>query len=401
MGASGSKKTSKLDETAMPKQPTDQTPPSGGDERVIEALIKLYEASVVGTFRDSERDFLVDLRKLLKTARCEDGDARDEALNRLCELDGGVLQLDRPRRDPAIIHRVRVPRGNEGALFALIKIPSPTQRRKALADQFSNAGTFAVSARWEKTWSNWCRQRSEAASGGCSVAPFDREATQSNAELLALLPKLLNWEGESLVRFASCALCGDSKTLESLAAKEKNGEFRDQLRGKLGRLLDEITEGKIRCLEDLGILPNPRFALVHGPLRLRLNGEWLDLNLLHGPFRLAEHDIKRAEAIETTALRCITVENETSFHELAKLRSGELLIQTSYPGSGTLTLLHRLPPQLEFWHFGDSDEAGFEIFRDLREKSGRNFQSLHMQQGRIPSEQESLGPPHYPRWPFY
>ena len=64
-------------------------------------------------------------------------------------------------------------------------------------------------------------------------------------------------------------------------------------------------------------------------------------------------------------------------------------------------LLQRLPDEMEFWHFGDSDEAGFDILRVLREKSGRNFQPLHMQRGRIPFEQESLGRPKLKNWPFY
>ena len=110
---------------------------------------------------------------------------------------------------------------------------------------------------------------------------------------------------------------------------------------------------------------------------------------------------ERAESLVTTAKHCLTIENETSFHELAKLQSDELLIQTSYPGSGTLRLLHRLPAEMEFWHFGDSDDADFDILRVLREKSGRNFQPLHMQSGRIPYEQESLGRPNLKRWPFY
>jgi hypothetical protein len=131
-------------------------------------------------------------------------------------------------------------------------------------------------------------------------------------------------------------------------------------------------------LEDIGILANPRFVLLHGPLRLRLDGEWLDLRLLAGPFRLSEHDVTRAQTVETTASRCLTVENETTFHELAKLRCGELLIHTSFPGSGTLALLRRFPAHLEFWHFGDTDSKGFEILRDLRERSGRPFRALHM-----------------------
>jgi hypothetical protein len=121
-------------------------------------------------------------------------------------------------------------------------------------------------------------------------------------------------------------LCGNSKILEALAGKDRDGEFRDKLRGKLGKLLEDITGGQIHVLDDLGILPNPRFALVHGPVKLKLEGEWLDLGRLQGAFRLSERDIVRAQDLLTNARRCLTVENETSFHELAKLQSGELLV---------------------------------------------------------------------------
>jgi len=132
-----------------------------------------------------------------------------------------------------------------------------------------------------------------------------------------------------------------------------------------------------------------------------LDGEWLDLGRLQGAFRLAQSDIERAGQIATTATRCLTIENEASFHELAKFQGGELFIQTSYPGSGTLALLRHLPSAMEFWHFGDSDDAGFEILRVLRESSGRDIRPLHMKRGRIPFEQESLGKPTNSRWPYY
>lgn len=50
--------------------------------------------------------------------------------------------------------------------------------------------------------------------------PFDWEPSTANAVLLSFLPKLLAWEGDSLVRFASCVLCGDSKLLESIGGGE-------------------------------------------------------------------------------------------------------------------------------------------------------------------------------------
>jgi hypothetical protein len=90
-------------------------------------------------------------------------------------------------------------------------------------------------------------------------------------------------------------------------------------------------------------------------------------------------DLSRVTGIETDATRCLTIENETVLLELAKLQSGVILIGTNgYPGIATLMLLNALPQRLEFWHFGDSDPAGFDILRDLRERSKSDFGSLHM-----------------------
>jgi hypothetical protein len=354
-------------------------------------------------------DFQPELPVVLRASKCEDGDLRATAVRDLEQAEAlGLLRLERHRRDPDIILKVRVPLANEPALFAYIGEDTPTQMRRTLARQFNDAAIVAVPEKWRGSWRTFCQRRHDAALCGDAIAPFDRTDLAANAELLALLPKLLKWGAEpdetrrtSLVRFSSCVLLGNSKRLEELAAQEKDGQLRNKLRGKLGRLLEEITGGEVRTLDDLGILPNPRFALVHGPLRLLLGGQWLNLGLLQGPFRLSLEDTVRADAIETTACRCLTVENETSFHELAKLRSGELLVQTSFPGSGTLALLKRLPITLEFWHFGDSDEPGFEILRDLRERTGHDFHPLHMERGRKNFEQESLGRPTLAAWPFY
>jgi hypothetical protein len=65
-----------------------------------------------------------------------------------------------------------------------------------------------------------------------------------------------------------------------------------------------------------------------------------------------------------------------------------------------VALLKALPDGLEWWHFGDSDPAGFEILRVLREKTGRDFRPLHMEAGRVSWEQEALGRPRAV-WPFY
>jgi hypothetical protein len=76
-------------------------------------------------------------------------------------------------------------------------------------------------------------------------------------------------------------------------------------------------------------------------------------------------------------------------------RTNELL------GSGTRAGMRSLPGAIEFWHVGHSDQAGFEILRVLRQKSGRAIQPLQMTLGRIPFEQDSISWPTESPWPFH
>ena len=398
-------------------------------EPVIEVLAGCYARSKAGRIGHGSRDWTIDFKELLTVANCAAGESRVAALEALNLAEArGVLALDRHTRDRGLIFRVRVPLECEARLFALANTPSPSAQREALATAFESAVAEPAGERWQTAWAETCTRLAAAARNGGTIAPFSRDDPSANAELLTLMPRLLTWRGESLLRFASCVLCRDSKRL-------------GDLRPKLRRILAEVSAGELNDLTDLGILDTPRSCLLHGPLRLRLRGHWLDLGMLTGPVRLSALDLTAAEALDTTASRCVTIENETTFHELAKLRCGDLLICSSYAGSATLHLLSSLPDTLEFWHFGDSDPQGFDILRDLRERSGRPFQSLHMRfypaadatpltaeerrlterlisasalaaergelekllaagnKGRF--EQESLGQPKLDHWPFY
>jgi hypothetical protein len=97
----------------------------------------------------------------------------------------------------------------------------------------------------------------------------------------------------------------------------------------------------------------------------------------------------------------VPIQNEDDLADVVALLLHAEASDARYPGSGTLKLLQRLAAELEFWHFGDSDEAGFDILRVLREMSGRNFQPLHMRRGQLKFEQELRGHPNRNHWPFY
>lgn len=399
---------------------------------ILKVFADRYRDSQAGRTGVSTGDFTFDYHKLLKAAHADSAESRINAEDRLRQASResqGKLILNTPFRDERIIHIVRLSReGGEAWLFDYLHESSPTEERRQLADLFESFQAPPVSSNWKSAWSGWCLQLAQHALDGSSVAPFTRDDLAGNRELLTVIPRILDWQGESLLRFASCIICHDSKKLE-------------QLRSRLESALRQITAGRVQSLEELGLLEKPRRVFMRGPLRLELPGGALNLGLLHAPVSISETDLQQAIAIHCDAAQVLTVENETTFLELAKLNSDTLLIQTSYPGRAVLALLAHLPAQLPIHHFGDTDPAGFDILRDLRSRSGRTIQQLHMHHrpregsetlqssdlqiiDRLladPSmadchaslqamrnsgtkgdfEQESLGRPSLPEWPFY
>ncbi len=332
---------------------------------VLLALADRYRSSRAGR-EGSSMDFLTDFRELLKSAGSHDGDARVRAEEDLrCAVleSGGMVTLDLHPRDPDIIHRVRLRPEGEAWLFRKIGQLPPASTRLELAQFFR---TRAKDAAPHPGWRPWLETLSVMAVSGRSVQPFERDDMPLNAELLRVTAAILAWPEESLMRYASAVICRDSKRLEVLHAR-------------LLQALRAITGDAETTLEHFKILQAPRAVLFHGPLLLELPEGMVDFGKLAGPAAVSGTDLSRATAIHSTAHACLTVENESVFRELAKRNPGILLVHTSFPGAATRCLLQRLPQDLAFHHFGDSDPAGFEILRDLREKTGRLIQPIGME----------------------
>jgi hypothetical protein len=334
--------------------------------RVLEALARLYEKSKAGRTGLGELDFQPKFEDVLIAAGCTEGDARELADRELRTLDGDLLTLEfahqRTRND---IFKIRLPLGKEAALYKRLGRPSPTEMRAKWSALFYEAVNWPVPEHLCDDWKNFCLRCSVHAVHWEYMSSFRREELEVGRDLLNLITKLLAWpQRDHFVRAVSCRLCGDSKRLE-------------RQRGVLERLLAEATNGRIASFAALGILDTPRHVLVAGPLRLRFADHTLDLGPLRDGASLSEADLERAD-IECSATRCVTVENKTSFHQRAVQHPDDLHLHTSYPGAATLALLRKLPRTMEFLHSGDTDPAGFDILRDLRQSTGLPFRSLAM-----------------------
>lgn len=308
-------------------------------------------------------DWAESWEPLLEKAGLLSAEARNEARDAAVALEKAARLVCRSNADGKL-RRVLVPRAAERAWFADADERHPAERQSGLAAATREA------AQWPGVteWKSWCERLAVEMEAGRFPEFVDRHDEESVwLRDLEVVNQLTShpWPAGTLLRVASAEAAGDSKFLETR-------------RSRMERMLKNLSDARFQSLADLGLIEPPRRCLFHGPLRLRLRGNSFDFAAFKNPVALGEEDLLAADAVELPMPRVLSVENETTFHELARIASGELLIQTSYASSATLALLRRLPADCECWHFGDSDPAGFDILRDLRERSERKFCSLQM-----------------------
>ncbi|MEW6303781.1 MAG: Wadjet anti-phage system protein JetD domain-containing protein [Verrucomicrobiota bacterium] len=338
-----------------------------GFANILEALAECYERSKVGQTGIGKLDVQPRLEDLLAQAGCSEGDTREMAVRQLQEAaKAGLISLEPVhRRDRSDIFKVRLSPEKEDAFFAWLGRPSPRAIREQWSALFLEARSWSVPPEHVESWAAFCEHRATGALHWNDMAEFKRKDLDAGRDLLRIVARLLGWrDKEQFIRVVSCRICGDSKKLE-------------RLRYTLEKLVSGATAGRISALAHLGILETPRHVLVAGPLRLRFADHTLDLGQLRDGASVSEADIQRA-VIETDAIRCVTVENKTSFHQRALQCPRDLHLHTSYPNAATVALLQKLPRSLEFQHFGDTDPAGFDILRELRETTGLPIQSIGM-----------------------
>lgn len=371
--------------------------------------------------------------KLLDDAGVTSAEDVATAEREAAKLEGeGKVVLKRHRYRRHLIEGVSLPLESEAWLRSLFDSPVPEDLRGQCMLVISE---FAAKDHplYSELWAAWLERIREAFEAGVHMRPFFWHRPVLVRELLGLVFKITGqrWEEGTLVREVSAALELSSKELE---------RSRRSLESSISSMFDRPA-----TLEALGIVLSQPRVEVAGELTLRF-GDGRDpvvIDGLRGSYHLTS-DLFAAIEAHTPAKRILTIENtKTTLPRIASLNRDKetLILGCAYPTQGLRRILDLLPQDLPIFHFGDTDPAGFLILSKLRQAAGRpvtpflmhrresmkpmplssrdrsilpgllvdpwledvrdTLEAISSSEDKGDFEQESLGRPDLPRWPFY
>lgn len=202
---------------------------------------------------------------------------------------------------------------------------------------------------------------------------FDLEDRDSFACLIQAVCAIEQNSSPCYVREFSIRLFHDSKTFE-------------RIKGKVLKVFHNFDaecaeKDEKEILAEHGIYHTPDYVYLKGNAKIRTKGGELFLGVLEQGIGISGDDLVQLEIQPEPAIKYVlTIENLTTFFRWQK--EGALLI---YLGGYHNTVrrrlladLYRAFPNAQYYHFGDIDAGGFEIYRDLKQKTGIPFQPYKM-----------------------
>lgn len=189
--------------------------------------------------------------------------------------------------------------------------------------------------------------------------------------LLAIAKAVEKNDEEILLRNFSKKHFKDSKLLEKCASKI------------LG-LFNEFDECQYASFLELCskhyIIKHSGFAYVKGGFVLKINNQVIDLDKLATDFALSDNAIDKMDILQINASKVYTIENLTTYHYFND-NDSIVIYLGGYHNHTKRKLLKKLQEaknNLQWFHIGDIDWGGFEIFLHLTEQTGIEFQPYLM-----------------------
>lgn len=160
----------------------------------------------------------------------------------------------------------------------------------------------------------------------------------------------------------------------------------EQLEGKVHHIFSRFDENYksndlTEWLSEHNIYQTPNFVYLKGNVSIRVGEEVIDLSGFWQGLGISGEDIERVEILANDSVKkIITIENLTTYFRWQE--TGSLIVYLGgYHNAVRRSLLKKIYssfPDAGYHHFGDIDAGGFEIYRDLCEKTGIPFEMYRM-----------------------
>lgn len=178
----------------------------------------------------------------------------------------------------------------------------------------------------------------------------------------------------------------------------KNSKKLELIKGKIINIINDYYPHSFENEDELfsyfNIIKNPGFIYLNGDIKIKLNGQIIDIGKLNGPLSLTTANIKLLEIIEIRALNVLTIENLTSFYDTS-LKNTLIIYLGGYHNTLRRELLLKIydfNDSLKFYHFGDIDAGGFYIYYHLVKRTNIPFKLLAMDQETLVKYQDYTRP---------
>ncbi|MCR5739140.1 MAG: DUF2220 domain-containing protein [Lachnospiraceae bacterium] len=200
---------------------------------------------------------------------------------------------------------------------------------------------------------------------------YYEDSLQDYMDVFTAFRALSGIDEEIFVRDLSVRIFNDSKRLENL-------------RGRISGCLYKYGDfsNKDAVFDELGVVRNPSYVMVKGPVRMTFGRQLLDIGELTGDIALSAKTLQGLTDAHVYGERVITVENLTSFHRYDSHGSETVIYLGGFHNGVRREFLRMIAVSADsnvtYHHFGDIDAGGFYIYRHLRENTGIDFRPYMM-----------------------
>lgn len=348
------------------------------DARILNGLLDSYENSILSRGENKVKIHISFsfTKKTLPEYFDESSLVYDEIHAAMKELEhkGFLTIVWKKGKAGHIIEKVLLKEEKIDAVYSYMKRPAKADHIKAHIDLLENWRRRTDKDSIAHTFSDYLLQRITA---GKSVKEFINLADLKRTERLLFAISMVEGNQEDCyIREFSIRNFGDSKIFETMF-------------GVIGKVIrrfrTEFSEMDIYAiLAEYRIYHTPNYVYLKGEGQLAIQREptaVLELSSLKQGIGISGADLKNIKIQNKAGIKkVITIENLTTFFRWQEEKS-LIIYLGGYHNSvrrELLCMLYQELPNAEYLHFGDIDVGGFEIYRDLCEKTGIPFHTYHM-----------------------